>query len=239
MTEPTLSTQSLKQRRLEKRKTSFLNSIPNYQYNHLLPCLVNNTMWVVEEEEQSTTWWERWKIKITTWGQEERTAGACRIYRPACIYTIAIEPFLGCHATTARDRPFSGFIWATYGVRDNSTPARSYLSYYIQISLRSSTILYFSTDRQNGAKFPSLKCTHISLWLNPTGHSKFHNTSNHPPPATDSGRTARTPLYPPVQAVPLLPPTSPPPPFSCPVSRTEEPVPVQACATTDCTEYAR
>ena len=28
-------------------------------------------------------------------------------------------------------------------------------------------------------------------------------TINHPPPATDSGRTARTPLYPPVQAVPL------------------------------------
>ena len=51
------------------------------------------------------------------------------------------------------------------------------------------------------AKFPSLKCAHISLWLNPTGYSKFHNTSNHPPPATYSGRTARTPLYPPVQAV--------------------------------------
>ena len=44
---------------------------------------------------------------------------------------------------------------------------------------------------------------HIFLfWLNPTGHSKFHNTSNHPTPATDSGRTARTPLYQPVQAVP-------------------------------------
>ena len=67
---------------------------------------------------------------------------------------------------------------------------------------------YFSTDCPNYAKFPSLKCAHISLWLNPTGHSKFHNTSNHPPPATDSGRTVRTPLYPPVQAVPLysLPP---------------------------------
>ena len=26
-----------------------------------------------------------------------------------------------------------------------------------------------------------------------TGHSKFHNTFNHPPPATDSSRTARTP----------------------------------------------
>ena len=29
------------------------------------------------------------------------------------IYTIAIEPPLGCHATTARVRPFSGLIWAT------------------------------------------------------------------------------------------------------------------------------
>ena len=30
-----------------------------------------------------------------------------------CIYTIAIEPSLGCHAMTARVRPFSGLIWAT------------------------------------------------------------------------------------------------------------------------------
>ena len=36
------------------------------------------------------------------------------------------------------------------------------------------------------------------------GHSKFHNTSNHPPPATDSSRTARTSLYPSVQEVPPL-----------------------------------
>ena len=49
----------------------------------------------------------------------------------------------------------------------------------------------------------TVKIAHIFLWFNPTRHSKFHNTSNHPPPATDSGRTARTPLYlPPVQAVP-------------------------------------
>ena len=77
-------------------------------------------------------------------------------------------------------------------------------------------------DRPNCAKFPSLKCTHISLWLKPTGHSKFHNTSNHPPPATDSGRTACTPLYPPVQAVP------PSPLFvSCPGQRNQwRPVPV-------------
>ena len=39
-----------------------------------------------------------------------------------------------------------------------------------------------------------------------------------PPPATDSGRTARTPLYPPVQAVS---PSLPPPFFF--LSQTEEP----------------
>ena len=38
--------------------------------------------------------------------------------------------------------------------------------------------------------------------------------AHHPPPATDSGRTARTPLYPPVQVV--LHPYSLPPFFSCP-----------------------
>ena len=52
---------------------------------------------------------------------------------------------------------------------------------------------------------------HIFLLLNPTGHSKFHNTSNHPPPTTDSGRTAHTPLYPPMQAVPPYSPH-----FTCP-----------------------
>ena len=31
-------------------------------------------------------------------------------------------------------------------------------------------------DRPNCTQFPWLKCAHISLWLNPTGHSKFHNT---------------------------------------------------------------
>ena len=61
-------------------------------------------------------------------------------------------------------------------------------------------------DRPNCVKFPSLKCAHISLSLNPMGHSKFHSTSNHPLPATDSSRTARTPLYPPMQApYPLCP----------------------------------
>ena len=54
------------------------------------------------------------------------------------------------------------------------------------------------------AKFPSLKWAHISLWLN----SKFQipNHLKHPLPATDSSQTARTPLYPPVQAVPPYPP---------------------------------
>ena len=54
-------------------------------------------------------------------------------------------------------------------------------------------------------------CIYFSFGLTPTGHSQFHNTSNHPPPATDSSRTARTPLYPPVQAVPpyFLPPFFP------------------------------
>ena len=41
----------------------------------------------------------------------------------------------------------------------------------------------------------------------------IYNASNHPPPATDSGRTACTPLYPQVQAVP--PPS--PPPYSLPL----------------------
>ena len=85
--------------------------------------------------------------------------------------------------------------------------------------------IYFWANRQNCAKLPSLKCTHICLWLNPTGHSKFHNTSNHPPPATDSGRTAHTPLYQPVQVVPQYFPA--PLFFSCPGQRNQRrPVPV-------------
>ena len=63
---------------------------------------------------------------------------------------------------------------------------------------------------------------HIFLfWLNSTGHSKFHNTLNHTPPATVSGRTARTPLYPPVQAVP---------PYFFFLSRTEELARAGTCA---------
>ena len=73
----------------------------------------------------------------------------------------------------------------------------------------------------------------ILFWLNRTGHSKFNNASNHPPPATDSGRTARTPLYPPVQAVPP-PPYSLPPLFYYPGQRNRYLCLWQACATTAC-----
>ena len=104
-----------------------------------------------------------------------------------------------------------GPISATFGLLNSNSP-------------RSSTILYFSADRPNCAKFPSLNAQIFLFWLNPTGHSKFHNTSKHPPPAIDSGRTARTPLYPPVQAVPLTPS-----PF-CFLSRTEEPAKAGTCA---------
>ena len=100
------------------------------------------------------------------------------------------DPFQGSYGQPRETtQHLLGPIWATFGL-------------LIQISLRSSKILYFLADRLNCAKFPSLKYAHISLWLNFTGYSKFHNTSNHILPATDSGRTARTTLNPPVQAVP-------------------------------------
>ena len=65
---------------------------------------------------------------------------------------------------------------------------------------------------------------HILLYRSdPRQQDKLHNTSNHPPPANDSGRTARTPLYPPVQTAPL----TPSPLFSCPgQSNRRRPVPV-------------
>ena len=75
-------------------------------------------------------------------------------------------------------------------------------SQWYNVILNCGPQFYFSPDCPNCTKFSSLKCAHISLWLNPVGHSKFHNTSNHPLPATNSGQTARTPLYPPVQPVP-------------------------------------
>ena len=61
---------------------------------------------------------------------------------------------------------------------------------------------------------------------------------NHPPPATNSSRTACTPLYPPVQAVP---PTPPPPFFPVLDRGTGEGqylCPGQVCATTACSECA-
>ena len=93
-------------------------------------------------------------------------------------------------------------LWDDAYKRKSSSCGRN--GFPISLSEWSFTIClpFFSANHPNCTKFHSLKCTHISLWLNPTGHSKFHNTLNHPPPATDSGRTACTPLYPPVQAVP-------------------------------------
>ena len=97
-------------------------------------------------------------------------------------------------------------------------------AYWIQISLRSSTILYFSADRLNCAKIPSLKCAHISLWLNHTGRSKFHNISNHPPiplgllVLSCTHQCRQSPIT-----------SSPPPPFFL-LSRTEEPSKGGTCA---------
>ena len=47
-------------------------------------------------------------------GESDFTKTSCAYVKcRVCIYTIAIEPSLGCHATTARIRPFSGFMWST------------------------------------------------------------------------------------------------------------------------------
>ena len=85
------------------------------------------------------------------------------------------------------------------------------LSYYIQYSLRNSTIvfIFFRWTIQIAPNFLHWNAHIFLFWLNPTGHSKFHNTSNHPPPATDFDRTAHTPLYP--HSLPLF--------FSCPERR--------------------
>ena len=84
--------------------------------------------------------------------------------------------------------------------------------------------LFFGRPSKSAPNFLHWNAHIFLFWLNPTGHSKFHNTSNHPPPATDSSRTVRTPLYLPVQAVP---PYSLPPFFF--LSRTEEPVSASTC----------
>ena len=70
-------------------------------------------------------------------------------------------------------------------------------------------------------------------------YTSVGQTTNLSPPATDSGRTARTPLYPPVQAVPPLTPS--PPLFPVPDRGTGKGwylYPWQACATTACSECA-
>ena len=75
-------------------------------------------------------------------------------------------PFQGSYGQLRERTQHLGPIWATFGL-------------LIQISLRSSTILYFSADRLNCASFLHWN-VHISLWFNPKGHSKFHTNSNHP-----------------------------------------------------------
>ena len=84
---------------------------------------------------------------------------------------------LGCHATTTRVRPFSGLIWAT-----SSTPVRSYLSYLWSTEFKIATYLHkFFIFRRTVQIAPNLLHwnAHILLfWLNPTGHAKFHNTSD-------------------------------------------------------------
>ena len=91
-----------------------------------------------------------------------------------------------------------------------------------------------SSSSSGGSRFPlSLSDLSFTICLTLYNHEciikikhilpSSHNTSNHPPPATDSGRTARTPLYPPV---PLTPSTLF---FSCPRQRNRQrlvPVPV-------------
>ena len=83
-----------------------------------------------------------------------------------CHWPIKYQRLIRAMYLTCRFAVLSilGPIWATFGL-------------LIKISLCCSTNLY-SADRLNCAKFPSLKCAHIFLWLNLTLHSKFHNTSN-------------------------------------------------------------
>ena len=108
--------------------------------------------------------------------------------------------------------------------RRTQTPVRSYLSYFRPTKFKIHYVVpqffIFRRTVQIAPNFLHWNAHIFLFWLNPTGHSKFHNTSNHPPPATDSGRTARTPLYPPVQAVP--PYFLPPPLYFVFLSRTEE-----------------
>ena len=112
-----------------------------------------------------------------------------RVYVHDCYKSLPWLVMPGRHESG----PFQG----SYGQPSETTqhllgPIGATFGLLIHISLRSSTILNFLANRLNYVKFPLLKCAHVSLWLNPTGNSKFQSTSNHPPPATDSSRTALT-----------------------------------------------
>ena len=61
-----------------------------------------------------------------------------------------------------------------------------------------------------------MKCPHFSFGLILRDIPNSITPQNNPPPATDSGQTARTPLYTPVQA----PPPPPPHTLFCPDSST-------------------
>ena len=114
-----------------------------------------------------------------------------------------------------------GPIWATFSLLNSN-------------SLRSSTILYFTADSPN--------CLHWNVriflfWLNPTGHSKFHNTSK-PHSACYWFRSDYSYF--------LVPPSAggPPPPFLFPVpdrgtGKNRCLWPWQACTTTACSECTR
>ena len=91
-------------------------------------------------------------------------------------------------------------------------------------TLRSSTI-FFLADHPNWAKFLSLKCAHILFWLNPMGHSKFHNTPKIP---SSCYRPQSDCLYSFVPTSAGGPPFIPSPLFF--LSQTEEPAKVGTCA---------
>ena len=67
---------------------------------------------------------------------------------------------------------------SNYVYKDTVSCAQSHLFMIFNLIL-------ILANRPNCANIPSLKCAHFIFWINPTGLSKFHNTSNHPPPATD------------------------------------------------------
>ena len=79
-----------------------------------------------------------------------------------------------------------GPIWATFGLLNSKTLCCSFFTHLV--------------DCPNCTQFSSLKCTRIIFGLNCVGHSKFHITL----------------LYPPMQVVPPLIPSSL---FSCPAQR--------------------